>query len=553
MNLRTFVTNLLTAVPLSRRGYVSLMSEPRNASSSATVASLQSALRAAEAGDTRNLFALYRDLTCGGSHVQAECNKRKLALLAQPFAILPADKANPEDLIAADACNQMIRDCENWSDALTHLLDSHAIWPVTVVEKLFRPRNLPGETPTRVPLRYTLRRLEPVNPTLLCFREPLGVEKPAPGTPAPTVSNWEVGLRFFNTDERGTVKWNYYDTYPAEPARHIVHRGHLLVGHRDCYGGPGRAILFWWLLATLGRDWFARAMERFGVPFPVGHTNAQDKQAIDFLSEAFALSTKIGGLVVDHDTQIELKEVAVSGLADAHEKFIGICNREISKVIVGQTMSSEAQASGLGSGNAKLHGDVREDIRMFDQMRLGETLTKQLFAPFLQINGLRGAPPKIVWGGLSEEDANTLASLLLTLSNAGWEPTAEAVPTLSERLGFPLQKKAVTAPAPQFGFGSLTGPTGPTSPTTFSAQAATANALGVPASWLNPVREFLTTLEAKAADQSLSDADLKLFLNRAVERVPELFAKMNVDDLAKVLEAGMGSAVVDAARKNLRK
>lgn len=551
--------------------------ETPNLSANATVVTVQNAIRSAEAGDTRSLFALYRDLTIGGSHVQAEFNKRKLAVLAQPHAILPADKTRPEDVTAALAVTTMIADADNWNDGLTHLLDS-TLWPVTAAEKLFRARNLPGDMPTAVPLRFTLRKIEPVNPTLLCFQKPVGSAarnlnlNPNLNPAEPTLDTWESDLRFFATDGEGRVNYSYADSYPVDPVRHLIHRGHLLAGVRDNWGGPMRSIVFWWLLSVLGRDWFARAMERFGVPFPVGRTNAKDREAVEFLSTAFSLSSKIGGLVVDHDTQIELKEVAISGLADAHEKFIGICNREISKVIVGQTLSAEAQPTGLGSGTANLQGDVRNDIRMFDCIKLGEALQKQLFAPFLQINGLRGAPPKIVWGGLGDEDAQGFASLLNVLSQAGFEPTDEAIPTMNERLGFPIQRK-VAAPPAQFGgasFGGFGG--GPrkqieaedeeevkklSAPMrarliTFQAQGRMAEALGVPAGWLNPVRDFLEELQTKAADATLSEQDLLDFLDRAVARVPELFAAMDIDALASVLEAGLGNAVLGSVRQGLR-
>src|SRR5258705_11324000 len=48
-------------LPTEKRARLSLRYEPPNMSSSATVGTVQSALRSAEAGDTRQLFALYRD------------------------------------------------------------------------------------------------------------------------------------------------------------------------------------------------------------------------------------------------------------------------------------------------------------------------------------------------------------------------------------------------------------------------------------------------------------------------------------------------------------
>jgi phage gp29-like protein len=206
--------------------------------------------------------------------------------------------------------------------------------------------------------------------------------------------------------------------------------------------------VFWDLLSKLGRDWFSRFMERYGSPFIVGKTDAANKQAVDFLESALSLSTKIGGLVVDEATTIELEQAVTSNAADAYEKFLNVCNREISKVLVGQTTSAEAQATGLGSGVAKFQSEVRDDIRQFDQLKLGETIAKQLFANLLAFNGLPGAVPKAVWGGLSNEDAAGLGELLVSLSNASLEPTDEAIPTIGERVGFGVQRKvAVVAPA----------------------------------------------------------------------------------------------------------
>lgn len=450
--MKPSISNVVQTVAafFTPRAKVNQRHEPANLSADVTVQKIQGYLRAAENGDTRQLFTLYRDLTAGGSHVQAEFAKRKLALLGDPRSVMPRDKKSAEDIKAAQACEQMITDCENWMDALIQLQDS-VLWPVSVVEKIFRPaeETMPG----KIPLRYTLHRLEPVNPTLFCFQwryksigarssssASLNATRAEPELRAPLV--WEPDLRFYNTDADGNINYSTETAYAAEPARHIVHRCHLLTGLRDNFGGPMRAIVFWDLLSKLGRDWFGRSMERYGTPFPVGRTDTNNPAAVALLQEAFALSTKIGGLVVDHDTQIELKEIAISNVADAFEKFINVCHREISKLIVGQTMSSDAQASGLGSGNAQLHGEVRDDYRTFDQIKLGETIERQLFEPFLRINGLRGAVPRIIWGGVSPEEVTYLADQLVKLSQAGLEPSDEAVEGLQDRFGFGIQRKA---------------------------------------------------------------------------------------------------------------
>ena len=421
----------LRASPRPALGY-----EPANVSSAATAASIQAALRAAGGGEVRQLFALYRDL-CADSHVQAELQKRKLAVLNQPWSILPWDAEDAADAAAAEAVERLVDDCRNWNDGLAHLLDA-TVWPLAVVEKVFRP--------AEAGLRFTLDRLAPVNPVTFCLRAT------GPGTGQASDANaWEPDLRFYRVTEDGRVETSAATATPADPARHVVHRGHLMAGQRDNWGGPLRGVVFWWLLRNLGREYFGRTMERFGVPFIAGHVDARDKAAVEFLQEQFSLSTKIGGLVVDEATRIELKEIALSGAADAHERFITLCNREISVLIVGQSLSAKPEATGLGSGVAALQGEVRADIRQWDAMKLGETLRWQVFMPFLRYNGLAGRAPRIVWGGDSPAEIASTADLLVKLNQAGLEPTDAALPSGSEKVGYELQRKA---PPPAFGLAS---------------------------------------------------------------------------------------------------
>lgn len=449
--LKLFKAATAPTPPTQRLSVVSNRYEPPNISTSATVATVQSAIRAAEAGDTRLLFALYRDITIGGSHIQAELQKRKFAILAQPHEILPEDKKNADDVAAATAVTQMIGDCENWIVGLGHILDS-VLWPVSAVEKIYKPAEAGGsmergagsmepgagnrQRSNPLNLQYTLKTLEPVNPTLFCFWRNYEIEAPPP-------EQWEPDLRFYFNEPNGRIDYSTVKAYYADRNRHLIHRGHLLTGIRDNWGGPMRSCVFWWLLASLGRDWFGRFMERYGSPFPVVRTDITNADALAFLKEALSLSLKIGGLIVGEETMVELKESMVAGGADGYEKFLNVCNREISKVIVGQTTSSEPQHNTLGTGNARLAGDVRDDIKAFDQISLGHTLRRQLFEPFLEINGLTGRAPKIVWGGLDPQEAQQLAQELWNLAQAGLEPTDDALPGLSERVGFALQRRAV--------------------------------------------------------------------------------------------------------------
>jgi phage gp29-like protein len=389
------------------------MAEPSSLAASMNVTRIHATIQAAEGGYTRDLFSLYRDVILIDSHIQSEFSKRLLAVVGDQMSILPYDKASEEDVEVATALNHQISACRSWRRAAIHLLNA-TLFPVSVVEKVYRA----------TPSGYELRDLVPVPHHMLDF-----------------VSG---RLRIYDVDSLGNVLGSSHD---PDPNRYIIHRGHLLTTP-DNWGGPFRSILFWWLLSSMDREWWARFMERYGTPFPVGKYRDQEGRTV--LEKAFAMSTRLGGLVISEGTEVDLKQAAASDSASAYERFLSICQREKSKLIIGQTLSGEAQPTGLGSGTANLQEGVRQDIRKFDAAMLSETLRGDLFAQWVLINNQRGNAPRMAWGADSVDEQRATTSLLKSLSDAGLEVTDDAIPVLSERIGLSLQRRS-SQPGSPFG------------------------------------------------------------------------------------------------------
>jgi phage gp29-like protein len=223
------------------------------------------------------------------------------------------------------------------------------------------------------------------------------------------------------------------------PDRYIIHRGHLL-STPDNWGGPMRSILYWWLLGTMSRDWWARFLDRYGSPFIVGHYPSGDDKSRNVLKSAFSFATKLGGLVVTDKTRVEIIQAASASTGDAYEKFITICNREKSKLILGQTLSADAQPTGLGSGLSTLQEGVRQDIRMWDAATLADTLRLQLFDQYMEINGLYGMTPTLTWGSVSTAELKGKADMLVSLKAAGYRLTDDELGILSEEIGMSLER-----------------------------------------------------------------------------------------------------------------
>lgn len=383
-----------------------------------TVDDVGSIFREAEGGDPGRLFAVYRDIVLAHSHLQSQFATRKLAVLGDVMQVKPFDKKDAADVAVAEALKS-IKHHPDWHKACNHLLDA-TLWPVAVVEKVYVPSDEPG-------LRYELARLVPVPHELLDFRE--------------------GQLKIRDTDALGNPSSTTHD---ASPFRYIIHRGHLLTTP-DHWGGPMRSLVLWWLLGTMGREWWARFLDRYGAPFVVGKYPSGDDDSRGVLQSAFSWATKLGGLVVTNDTDIEIKQAAAADAGDAFEKFVGVCNREMSKLILGQTMTADAAATGMNSSQATVQEGVRQDIRQFDAMQLGATLTTQFAAQFISINGLEGRPPLFVWGTVSPAELQAIGSFLTSLKSGGLRVADEGIEMLSERAGLPLERDESAGAGGMFG------------------------------------------------------------------------------------------------------
>lgn len=376
---------------------------------------IASTLTDAENGNTKALFALYRDVLIADNHIQTEMAKRILAVLGQQWEIVPSDPKEPADKQAADEVKAQLKALGGVLDVFIHLLKSF-LWPVALVEKTYRPSIRPG-------LSFDIASLRTVPDVLLDFSQ---------------------GAMRVELCDASTGMPNGQFILP-EAERYIIHRGHLL-SVPDNWGGPMRSLLYWFFLSIMDREWWSRFLDKFGSPFFLGKFDRNDNKSRAVLERAFKLSTKIGGLVVNRETQVELIQASASQTGEAFERFHAVCNREKSKLIVGQTLSAEAQPTGLGSGVSDLQSDVRQDIRQWDELKLKETLRDQLFVPFLRINGLAGSC-EIQWGGKPTPELSKLAEAIAKLANAGLTVGDEGLRELSDIFSLPIVRTAAPAPS----------------------------------------------------------------------------------------------------------
>ena len=456
------------------------LGEPPQLGNAVTLANIQQAIRTSERGEPYYLFSLFRDMIENDSHMQAEIGKRIMSFMGQNETIEPVDKNNAEDVKAAEMITDMITNCDNWREGSLHLANGH-IWVISGAEKIYEPVKPEDLYKYKHQVRYRLKKLHPIPWALFTYKvaywnvsstgqdpqggmAPQGVmtnsgAMPIQDTQKNTALNqywmnknnndvliwnpndWHADLRFYGTYSNGLIDWSMSNCYKPDPVRHVLHSANVsTVGMRENFGGLLRSLIPWWFFSTSGRDWFARAMERYASPFAVAYANTANKNVFDLLTKAFNQATKVNALIVPPQTKIELKEVMVSGMADGYAKFIEICNTEKTKAILGQTLSTSSKGSGMmgGSGVADLHSDVKEEWALFDKRAYCDMQWKQIFEPYLIINGCKGRC-RSVRGGINPSQQALMAKTFQSLYLSGVRIAKSEEQQLTNTFGIKLE------------------------------------------------------------------------------------------------------------------
>jgi len=392
--------------------------EPFDTLSNLSAERVHAAIIAAERGETWELLSIYRDVLAADSHLQTLIETRFLAVLGEDPILAPKDPKNADDVAAYEAIKDAVDRLPDFLGICADLLWG-TLWPLAMVERSYKPADVPG-------LQFDWCDFASVPDYLY---------------------RWTTGhLELAEIDPQTRLrngKW-----FRPETARYLTHRGHLMKSKQpDCWGGPMRALMWWFLLKTMDREWWVRFLDRFGTPFTVAKFEKSDDRSRQILERALKMSTRIGGLVVASGTAVELVQANAASAGDAHGRFYGICNDEQARRVLGQTLSSTSAPTGIGAGASTIQGQVRSDIAQYDKKRLAQTIRAQMFSPWLRLNGFKGAVPTLAFGGEEEEEIGVTAEALAKLKNAGIRIKAESLPDLSKKMALQLEFDPSASPA----------------------------------------------------------------------------------------------------------
>lgn len=113
-------------------------------------------------------------------------------------------------------------------------------------------------------------------------------------------------------------------------------------------------------------DW-SQFAELFGMPFRIGKYNPYDDATRQKLFQALNEMGGAGFAIIPDGASVEFVNNVQTGQSDIYKNLVDMCNSEISKIFLGNTMTTD---NGSSKSQSETHKEVEEDINLSDMLRL---------------------------------------------------------------------------------------------------------------------------------------------------------------------------------------
>jgi phage gp29-like protein len=347
---------------------------------SLTPAQVAEILRRASMGDAHDFLIAAADIEEKDLHYRAVLQTRKLAVAGLPWDVQPADESRAAKK-AADLARRVLESID-LPDLMVQLLDALSKG-YAVAEILWQT-----DGPTWVPAAILPREAH-------WFR-----------------FDRETGRALRLMD--GTPDGQELPLY-----KFVCHTPKVMAGI-PLMGGLARSALWAWVFKSYAlRDWAAFA-ELYGQPIRLGKYEAgATREDIAVLKRAVFELGSDAGAVIPAGMALEIVESgSKTASADLYQRLIEYLDRQVSKAVLGQTLTTDQGSSG-SLAQARVHNEVRADLMRADARALASTLTRDLIAPLIRLN-MPGAPlPHLRLIVEEPEDMAALADQVVKLTQVG--------------------------------------------------------------------------------------------------------------------------------------
>lgn len=351
-----------------------------------TPAKLARIMELAEQGSIQAQHELFLDMEEKDGHIFAEMSKRRRALLTVDWDIVPPRNPSAKERKSANYVKELLQDTQNFEDIIQDALDAigHGFACLEIEWQMLGTEWLP-KTITHRP------------------------------------QSW------FQTDRATRTELRYRDG--SMDGAQLWPFGWITHVHKAKSGYLSRAglhrILAWpYLFKNYSLRDMAEFLEIYGIPIRLGKyfSGASEDEKNALMKALVSMGHNAAG-IIPQEMAVEFVQVAANGSSTPFETMIAWAEKSESKVILGGTLTTQADGKTSTNALGNVHNEVRRDLMMSDARQLAGTLTRDLVYPLYALNvggvdDIRRCP-RLVFDMGEAEDLGLYADALPKLMSAG--------------------------------------------------------------------------------------------------------------------------------------
>lgn len=309
---------------------------------------LHSLLMAAEQGHLVEQSDLFADMGERDGHIHAEMSKRKRVLLTLDYDVKPPRGASVAEKRMAQQVREWLDDMPEFETLLLDCLDA-------------------------IGHGFSAQEIEWQRLGSLWFPKAFH-HRPQRWFMNPIEDREQIRLR--GAEINGLPLW---------PAGWVVHRHRAKSGYiARC--GLHRALCWPYLFKNYALRDLAEFLNIYGLPLRVGkYPSGSGKDEKEALLRAVKGIGRNAAGIIPQEMLIEFEQAA-EGSHVPHMAMIDWCERTISKVILGGTLTSQADGKTSTNALGNVHNEVRHDLMTSDARQLERTITRDLIYTMIVLN-----------------------------------------------------------------------------------------------------------------------------------------------------------------------
>jgi len=321
-----------------------------------SVGRLTRLLDAAEEGDINALAFLAYDIVSKDPQIFAEVSKRQRQILTFPYTV-NATHGGARDQKTASKLYTILSEIPDFEDVLLQMNGALLLgFSVHEIEWILKNE-----------LQTPILHARP--PHWFC------------------TSKKDRDTLLLRTQTAQNIDGTYVFGEPLREFSWVVHCHRSLPGALT-QTGLVRLLSYLYLLKHSALIDFASTLSIFGRPMIQGtYPQGTSQEEVNVLADAISTLGAQGRIVLPEGMALEVRDIMNSS-AEPFLAMIGYVDRYISKVIVGGTLTTDADAGTKTNALGNVHQQAFFDLAVADSMQIASTITEQILRPIITINKL---------------------------------------------------------------------------------------------------------------------------------------------------------------------